>query len=183
MIAEKPVQKSCSGLVQLQRLVAFTLLFVTARAGTTNLPVLGSPTGKVILTISGNIEKANREKTVVIDLAMLDSLPQSKVVTKNPWIKDAHSYEGPLLSTVMDWVGSKGTNLVVTALNDYVGKIPSTDFTQFPVILATRKDGRPMSIREKGPAFVIYPFDDHPELYNEVYFCRSIWQIKSIQVQ
>ena len=39
-----------------------------------------------------------------------------------------------------------------------------------------------MSIRDKGPIFMIYPFDKNPELYNEKYFSRSVWQIKSIEV-
>ncbi len=164
-------------------LLASVLPFSSAGAGTGSLPALGKPTGKVILTISGNLAKTNLGKAVVIDFAMLDSLPQSTVITKNPWTKGPHTYNGPLLSTVMRWVGCKGTNLVVTALNDYVGKIPSTDFKEWPVILATRMDGHVMSIREKGPVFVVYPFDDHPQLLNEVYYCRSIWQVKSIQIQ
>lgn len=162
--------------------LGLALPLLGALAGPARLPELGNPTGKVILTISGKIQKANAGKTVKIDLAMLDSLPQSKVVTKNPWTKGTHTYEGPLISTVMDWVGSKGTNLVVTALNDYVATIPTTDLIQWPVILSTRVDGHPMTIREKGPTFVAYPFDEHPRLLNEVYFCRSIWQVTSIEV-
>ena len=174
---------SCSGPLGIRWLLASTLLCLNAVAQAANLPPLGKPTGKVILTISGNITKANQGKAVALDLAMLDSLPQSKVVTRNPWRKEPHTYEGPLLSSVMEWVGSQGTNLVMTALNDYVAQVPSTDFTQWPVILSIKIDGHPMSVREKGPTFIVYPFDEHPQLLNEVYFCRSIWQIKSIEVQ
>ena len=57
------------------------------------------------------------------------------------------------------------------------------DFANYPVILATRLDGAEMSVRDKGPIFVIYPFDDAPELNNETYFGRSAWQVKSIEVR
>ena len=183
MTAKKLLRMSCSRPLGIQLLLASALLFLSVLAKSASLPPVGKPTGQVILTISGNIEKANEGKKVVIDLAMLDSLPQSKVVTRNPWRKEPHTYEGPLLSTVMEWVGSKGTNLVVTALNEYMIRIPATDFVRWPVILSTRIDGHPMAIREKGPTFVVYPFDEHPQLLNEIYFCRSIWQIKSIEVQ
>jgi hypothetical protein len=174
---------SCLDPLGIQWLLASMLLAGSMAAQTAGLPPLGKPTGKVILTISGKITNANQGKTVVLDLAMLDSLPQSKVTTRNPWRKEPHTYEGPLLSTVMKWVGGQGTNWVVTALNDYVVTIPSTDSTEWPVILSTKIDGHPMSVREKGPTFIAYPFDEHPQLLNEVYFCRSIWQIKSIDVQ
>ena len=39
-----------------------------------------------------------------------------------------------------------------------------------------------MSVRDKGPIFVIYPFDEAPELYNETYFGRSVWQAVSVEV-
>ena len=44
-------------------------------------------------------------------------------------------------------------------------------------------DGKPLSVRDKGPLFLIYPFDKNPELYNEKYFSRSVWQIKKIEIR
>ena len=40
-----------------------------------------------------------------------------------------------------------------------------------------------MAVREKGPLFVIYPFDADPSLFNEKYFNRSVWQVKAIEVR
>jgi hypothetical protein len=51
------------------------------------------------------------------------------------------------------------------------------------VILALKKNGAYLPVRNQGPIFVIYPFDLNPGLYNEVYFSRSVWQVKSIEVQ
>ena len=72
--------------------------------------------------------------------------------------------------------------LRVTALNDYVTEIPVADFRDNPVILATAIDGKSLSVREKGPIFIIYPFDEQPSLNNETYYGRSAWQVKSIEV-
>ena len=54
--------------------------------------------------------------------------------------------------------------------------------TTLDTILATRMDGQLMSVRDKGPLFLIYPFDLDSGLYNEKYFARSVWQIKEIEV-
>jgi hypothetical protein len=41
----------------------------------------------------------------------------------------------------------------------------------------------PMPVRDKGPLFVIYPFDAQPELRNAIYYSRSAWQLRSIEVR
>lgn len=50
------------------------------------------------------------------------------------------------------------------------------DFRKWPVIFATRKDGKAMTVRDKGPIFIIYPFDLDRLLYNEKIFPRSAWR-------
>jgi hypothetical protein len=158
--------------------VALVALTAAAAAGD-----LARPAGKVVLTISGKIENRNSEGGAVFDLAMLDALPSRKSVVNTPWYTNRTAFEGPLGSALLDAVGAKGDKLRVVALNDYAADIPVEDFRKWPVILATRLDGNPMSVREKGPLFVIYPFDADPSLFNEKYFNRSVWQVKSIEVQ
>ena len=91
-------------------------------------------------------------------------------------------FAGPLGEALLDAVGASGTQLKVIALNDYITVIPISDFRDYDVILATKLDDAPMSVRDKGPIFVIYPFDEHPTLNNETYYGRSAWQVKSIEV-
>jgi hypothetical protein len=50
------------------------------------------------------------------------------------------------------------------------------------VVVAHLLNGKPMSVREKGPLFVIYPFDDDPQLRTTIYYSRCIWQLKSIEL-
>ena len=91
-------------------------------------------------------------------------------------------FTGPLLRSVLEAAGAKGSTLTIKALNDYAAKIPMEDATTLDTILATRMDGQLMSVRDKGPLFLIYPFDLDSGLYNEKYFARSVWQIKEIEV-
>jgi hypothetical protein len=39
-----------------------------------------------------------------------------------------------------------------------------------------------MSVRDKGPLWVIYPYDAVPEYKSERIYARSIWQLVSIEV-
>ncbi|WVT76298.1 hypothetical protein QM996_29310 (plasmid) [Sinorhizobium chiapasense] len=49
--------------------------------------------------------------------------------------------------------------------------------------MALKQDGRYMEVADKGPLFVIYPFDDKPELKSEIYFSRSVWQVRTITIE
>ena len=50
------------------------------------------------------------------------------------------------------------------------------------MIVARLLDDKPMSVREKGPLFVMYPFDREPQLRNSQYFSRCVWQLKAIEL-
>ena len=143
---------------------------------------LPAPAGPVILTLTGQIGVHNAGDTAVFDLAMLESLGGRTTHTTTPWYDGSRSFTGPLGAALLEAVGASGDMLRITALNDYVSDIPVSDFNAYPVILATRLDGQTMSVRDKGPIFVIYPFDELPELNNETYYGRSAWQVKSIEV-
>jgi hypothetical protein len=119
----------------------------------------------------------------VFDDAMLDALPQKSFVTETPWIKGAVKFTGPLLSDVLKVVNASGSNLKAVALNDYKINIPMEDAVKYGVILARQMDGKVMTIRDKGPLFVMYPFEKFPEIKTSVYFSRCIWQLQSIVVE
>jgi hypothetical protein len=119
------------------------------------------------------------------DMARIERLPQRTVRTTTPWYTAPREFTGPLLRDLLAEAGlpaSGGTTARCTALNDYRVDIPLEDARRIDVVVARLLDGKPMSVREKGPLFVIYPFDDRPELRTSVYFGRCIWQLKAIEV-
>ena len=69
------------------------------------------------------------------------------------------------------------------ALNDYAVVIPMSDLETYHPVVSMQLNGRPMGVRDKGPLFVMYPYDQFPELRNDTYYGRAIWQLTSISVQ
>lgn len=158
--------------------IAAVLMFALP-ASAAQLPAPGGP---VVLEVTGLISNTNEAAAADFDMAMLSSMDSHVTKTTAPWYDGAHAFAGPLGSALLDTVGASGTMLRVTALNDYVTEIPVSDFRDYRVVLATSFDGKPLSVRDKGPIFIIYPFDEKPELNNETYYGRSAWQVKSIEV-
>lgn len=159
-------------------LVATLLL---AAAAATPAFALDPPVGPVVLTVKGDISETNVGDTAQFDQAMLDALPGREGAMETPWTKGVVTFKGPLLRAVLEAAGANGTNLKVRALNDYAADVPVAD-AKLETILATQMDGKPMSIRDKGPMMLVYPFDLDQSLFNEKYFSRSVWQIKEIEV-
>ena len=144
---------------------------------------LQAPDGPVLLTVSGRVHNPNRGTTAVFDMAMLAQLPQASFSTQTPWYAQARKFTGPLLRDVLAAAGGRGTLLRAMALNDYRVDIPFDDAQRYGLLLARLLDDKPMPVREKGPLFIIYPFDQHAELRNALYFSRCAWQLKAIEVQ
>lgn len=158
------------------------VLFAIAPAVASFAGDLSTPKGKVVLTIKGAIANTNSGKEAVFDLEMLEAAEGRSFTTRTPWAGGTTTFEGPYLRSILDMVGARGSLLRIKALNDYAADVPVQDAKDYDTILATKTDGERMSVRDKGPVFLVYPFDTNPELYNEKYFSRSVWQIKEIEV-
>lgn len=154
------------------------LVFIPAWAGE-----LSKPTGKVLLTMAGNIENTNEDGKAVFDIASLEKLGVVSFQTSSPWYNGHTEFTGIPLQKLMDYVGAKGTVVKVTALNDYTTVIPLSDFRKYNVILATKINGEYMRIRDKGPLFIVYPYDSLPELNNQIYYSRSAWQVSRMNIE
>ena len=165
-----------------RRLVLRTLALAALGAGVRPAAALEVPAGPVVLTLSGRVRQPNAGALAQFDMAMLQKLPQTSFTTRTPWYAAARRFTGPLLRDVLAVAGAQGSWLKVMALNDYRVDVPWSDAQRHDLILARLIDGQPMAIRDKGPLFMIYPFDDQPELRSAVYYSRSAWQLKSIEV-
>ncbi|MFV0264807.1 MAG: molybdopterin-dependent oxidoreductase [Kluyvera sp.] len=144
---------------------------------------LARPTGKVLLTISGNIENTNEAGKAVFDIASLEKMGTVSFQTTSPWYNGRTTFTGIPLQKLMEYVGAKGTVVKVTALNDYTTVIPLSDFKKYNAILALKINGEYMRIRDKGPLFVVYPYDSLPELNNQIYYSRSAWQVSRMNIE
>ncbi len=144
---------------------------------------LDKPTGRVILTIQGDVRSPNQGDRATFDMAMLEKLPQRTFTVQTPWYPTPVTFTGPLLRDILSAAGANGSKIVAEALNDYKTDIPLNDAVRYDVIVARLMNEKPMPVREKGPLFIVYPFDSSPELRAEIYYNRSAWQLKSLTVR
>jgi hypothetical protein len=148
-----------------------------ARAGV----ALHQPRDRVILTVSGKIGGFNNGTTAQFDREMLEELGTTQFTTSTPWYDGPVTFEGVRMSHLMDVLGAQGDTLIATAMNDYETRIPLSDVVDFNVLMAMKRNGEYMPVRDKGPLFIVYPFDTDPVLKNQRYYGRCAWQLSQIR--
>ena len=151
-----------------------------AHAGTDAFP---APEGDIVLTITGQIARANNGDSTIFDEAMLAALPSASLETTTVVTDGVRQFDGFLMRDLLTLVGADGETVSATALNDYVIDIPMEDFERFDVLVATHMDGQRLLPSDKGPLWIVYPRDDHPELQDIRYDYRWVWQLVRLKVE
>jgi hypothetical protein len=144
---------------------------------------IDAPAGRVVLTVTGDIEQRNTPDGAQFDMAMLEKLPQRSYFTKTPWYPEPRKFTGVLLRDLLAAVGARGKTVKAVALNDYRVDIPVEEAARHDLMVAYLLDDKPMAVRDKGPLVVIYPFDSQPELRSAINYSRAAWQLKQLELR
>lgn len=148
-------------------------------AGMAMMPAATNAADSPLLVVKGS----GSASPVTFDRDDLEQMGLVSIKTSTPWNDGVVDFEGVPIERLLMEAGVSGTTATVTALNDYSVDIPVSDFAQYNVILATKRDGAHMPVDDQGPFFVIYPFDSDPALQGQPYHGRAVWQVKEISVE
>lgn len=141
-----------------------------------------SSAGRPVLTVSGLIGAAGGSPEIRFDLPQLEALGTSRLTTSTPWHDHRVTFEGVPGPALMTAVGAQGRTVTAVAVNDYTATIPIEDFLHRGLIVAFRADGQQLTLRTRGPLWIIYPFDSAAELNTAVFHARSVWQLSRLEI-
>lgn len=144
-----------------------------------------APTNEVLLTISGKITQTNVDDTAQFDLATLESLHQVQYDVNDPFAQKQRLFSGVLMSELLEIVGvdPTATTLELIALNDYASELAISDVQKWPILFAMKADGQYLPLDGGGPAIIVFPFDDFPEIDNLTYEEDWVWSMTQIVVK
>lgn len=163
------------------RIAAVSAFLVAAAV----LPVraeLAAPVGEVVLTVDGAITETNADGKATFDMAMLQAMPPAEFSTTTTWTEGTKAFKGVPLKTLLDSIGAKGTKVIATALNNYSVEIPMDAIKDGVPIMAYTIDGAEFSRRDKGPLWIVFPYDSSAEYQTESVYGWSIWQLAALTV-
>jgi hypothetical protein len=114
--------------------------------------------------------------------AALQAMPQTSFKTATPWQKLPATYSGVALGTFLSLLKAKGTKVRLLALNDYAVVADIKELVGNGALLAIARDGVALPISDKGPIFVVFPFDSDAKLRTDSVYLHSVWQLCQIDV-
>lgn len=192
------MNKTCLARAYLQRLKKYNfnfsaflflsfLLVISIRpaisAEETNAQPLSQPVGDVLLVIDGMISNTNHGAEAHLDLNMILSLPEQELYTSTVVTDGVKHFKGVLMRDLLQLVAATGTVAEARALNHYQVDIPTADFYEYDVILATHMDGHQLLPSDKGPFWIVYPRDQQRKLQDIRYDYRWVWQLNRMTIK
>lgn len=144
--------------------------------------LVGQPTqviadGNVILSVSG--AGISRE----FSRSDLEEIGLASFRTSTIWTENVQEFTGTPLVEFVEALGLEDGVFQAIAANDYAVEIPVSDAVEGGPIIAFLRNGEPMSLRDNGPLWLVYPYDSNPDYQSETIYARSIWQLERIEIQ
>lgn len=144
---------------------------------------LPKPSGRVLLTVTGAIERTNAEGRAELDRKTLEAIGLVELKTRTPFTEGETAFRGVLARDLLRYLGARGSQIEASAIDLYHVDIPTEDFDRFDVLIALEANGKELRVRDHGPAWIVYPWSQHDELSKDIYSRRSIWQMTTIDVR
>lgn len=135
-----------------------------------------------MLAVSGEIARTTDGRQALFDHSMLEALGVVKLAAASPLDLQPVEFEGVLLRRLLDAVGAKGDAIEAIALNNYVAEIPVDEARTHDVVVAFRREGRDIPVRELGPLMILYPIAREPALDTEAVQARSVRQLARLVI-
>ena len=168
----------------MSRFLLATLILIMASASGFAADKLPAPQEAVVLTIEGSIAKSNTaDGKAQFDFKMLKDLGVRSFKTKTPWIEGISEFNGVRMSGLMKAVGATGQYIEAFAADGYSNEVPIQDFETYNVLLVIFMNGRMLENEDKGPLWIVYPFDAHPEIDIDDKSAHAVWQLTRIVVK
>ena len=130
-----------------------------------------------ILTVTGDFDQDGTEDEARFSRDDLAKLGETSFTTSTIWTEGPQAFTGVWLSKLVESLKIEQGQLKVVALNDYSVEIPVSEIVEGGALLAYARNGKDMAVRDKGPLWIVYPYDSSDNFRNEVIYSRSIWQV------
>ena len=143
---------------------------------------LAQPAGDVILSIEGKVGKRNSDAGAQLDYAMFESIGLVTRTIVTEWTPSA-VFEGVSGRDLVRHLGIEGDYLLGIAHDDYEVSIPVSDLTEHDTLFAVSMNGERLSIKNKGPVWLLYANQNRPSISPELLNTRMIWQLHTLVTQ
>ena len=143
---------------------------------------LGARAEGAILTLH-NHSMPGGQNSIAVSKSDLESLAQRIIKTSNDYVDGVAEFRGPSVQDVISLIGrSSARQARMISTNRYEVEIELAELDRFGAILAMEMNGEPLTLRDKGPIWLMYPMDSYAELSDRGFNSRLVWQLEQIEL-
>jgi hypothetical protein len=121
-------------------------------------------------------------REIVLDDDALAALGAEELATRTPWTEGVAHFGGVPLAKALRAAGVAGGSVRAIALNDYAVEFPADVAVAMDAFLACTMNGRALTVRDKGPFWMIFPWSARPELETASVRVLSVWQLRELEI-
>ena len=138
--------------------------------------------GSVALAQDAVLTVTDGKQTVELKQAELAAMKQDVIETSSPWTEGTVKFSGPTFTEILNTVGLAGETVTTEALDGYSVEIPRAALTGDGAILALSMNDAPLPA-DKAPFWIVFPYDQSPEMSDEAHQSWSAWAVKVLTIK
>ena len=116
-----------------------------------------------------------------LTLADLKAIGRTEITTTTPWTEGQQSFVGVTGAQLVAALKATGQSVTAVANNDYSIDIPMEVFSDPDTLIAYERNGQPMPVSDKGPLWIVFPFDRDARFVSESFKSYAIWGLLRIE--
>jgi hypothetical protein len=117
----------------------------------------------------------------VLTLDDLKAMGKTEIKTSTPWTEGEQTFVGVSGAQLVAALKAKGETVSAFANNDYNVIIPLAVFSDSTTLIAYEHNGKPMPVSDKGPMWIVFPYDQDTKFVSEAYKGYSIWGLLRVE--
>jgi hypothetical protein len=118
-----------------------------------------------------------------LSLAEIEAMGAVELRTATPWTEGEQVFLGVPGANFVAALGLSGTEVSAVAVNDYRIAIPFEVFADPDTLIAYARNGKAMTVRDKGPLWIVFPFDSDGKFLTDTYKSYAIWSLTRVDIR
>ena len=127
------------------------------------------------------VVEANQPTPIKLSLDAIKAMGRTEISTATPWTDGVQHFTGITGAEFVKSLKVTGGAVTAIAANDYQVTIPWDVLASDSTLIAYERNGEPMSVRDKGPLWIVFPFDSDAKYLTATYKSYSIWSLTSVE--
>jgi hypothetical protein len=142
----------------------------------------GSRPARAVVRGALRIHGPGVARELVLDDDALAALGVEDLATRTPWTEGVSRFGGVPLARALRAAGVARGSVRAIALNDYAVEFPADEAVAMDAFLARTMNDRTLTVRDKGPFWMIFPWSTRPELETASVQAMSVWQLRELEI-